>query len=302
MKILVISGFLGAGKTTFIKELVKRTGKQIVVLENEYGETNLDSREIAGESKINIWELTEGCVCCTMKESFATSILTISASLDPEYLVVEPTGIGKLGAILHNIKKVSYEKIRLLKPVVILPPRSYFSHMEEYRDIYLDQLKNAGVIAFSKCENEDSAVIEQVTKAIAEQNPDAQITPTHYSQMPDEWWNSLLESENNRKIKMSVSMRTPPQEITVKQGGLHNIGELVVFLEDILHGTLGGITRAKGILPVGKDWIRFDLADKLYSVRGETLETPSTECVFIGYQIEEEKLHKRLNLPLSYKL
>ena len=93
MKILVVSGFLGAGKTTFIKELIKRTGKQIAVLENEYGDTNLDSQDIQETGELKVWEFAEGCVCCSKKDSFANTILAISASLDPEFLVVEPTGV-----------------------------------------------------------------------------------------------------------------------------------------------------------------------------------------------------------------
>ena len=121
MNILIVSGFLGAGKTTFIKELIRRTRKNIVILENEYGETNLDSQELAksGEN-VDVWDMLEGCVCCTMKDSFAKSIMTISASLQPDYLVVEPTGIGKLSNILDNISKTTYEKIRILPPVAII--------------------------------------------------------------------------------------------------------------------------------------------------------------------------------------
>lgn len=80
MKVLLISGFLGAGKTTFIKELIQRTGKNFVVLENEYGTVDLDSDELQTDS-VMVWELTEGCVCCTVKANFATSIMTIENTL-----------------------------------------------------------------------------------------------------------------------------------------------------------------------------------------------------------------------------
>ena len=89
MKILLVSGFLGAGKTTFIKELIKRTGTHPVIMENEYGDNNLDSLELrndaAREDDIQVMEFMEGCVCCTMKDSFANSVFTIFSSLDPEY-------------------------------------------------------------------------------------------------------------------------------------------------------------------------------------------------------------------------
>ena len=94
MKILVVSGFLGAGKTTFIKEMAQKTKQDFVVMENEYGEVGIDKTILDEEKDINIWELTEGCICCSMKSDFASSILTIANTLDPEYLIVEPTGVG----------------------------------------------------------------------------------------------------------------------------------------------------------------------------------------------------------------
>ena len=96
MKILIISGFLGAGKTTFIKEMSRKIQRDFVVMENEYGETNMDSAFLKGQENLNIWELTEGCICCSTKSDFASSILTIANTLDPEYLIVEPTGVGVL--------------------------------------------------------------------------------------------------------------------------------------------------------------------------------------------------------------
>lgn len=82
MNILIISGFLGAGKTTFIKELIRRTHKNIVVMENEFGSASIDSGAVSGNG-IDVLEFMEGCVCCTMKDSFINSVLTVSATLDP---------------------------------------------------------------------------------------------------------------------------------------------------------------------------------------------------------------------------
>mgnify|MGYP000178811514 CR=1 FL=1 len=90
MKVLVVSGFLGAGKTTFIKTMAQCSGQDFCILENEYGEVDVDTALLKEETEnINVWEMTEGCICCSMKQSFASSLLTISGALDPEYLIVE---------------------------------------------------------------------------------------------------------------------------------------------------------------------------------------------------------------------
>ena len=101
MKILIISGFLGAGKTTFIKEMSRKVQRDFVVMENEYGETNMDSAFLKGQENLNIWELTEGCICCSMKSDFASSVLTIANTLDPEYLYISGpvSQVGQISSV-----------------------------------------------------------------------------------------------------------------------------------------------------------------------------------------------------------
>ena len=105
MKILIVSGFLGAGKTTFIRRLSRNIGKRFVILENEYGAAGIDGarlgKDVAEEG--NIWEMTEQCICCSGKKDFASSVLTIANAVDPEYLIVEPTGVGRLSKIIENL-------------------------------------------------------------------------------------------------------------------------------------------------------------------------------------------------------
>ena len=108
MKILIVTGFLGAGKTTFIRRLSRNIGKRFVILENEYGAAGIDGarlgKDVAEEG--NIWEMTEQCICCSGKKDFASSVLTIANAVDPEYLIVEPTGVGRLSKIIENLKQI----------------------------------------------------------------------------------------------------------------------------------------------------------------------------------------------------
>ena len=160
MKILVISGFLGAGKTTFIKELAKRTKQDFAVMENEYGAVGVDGGLLSEENEdsdvpLNIWELTEGCICCTRKSDFATSILTIANTIDPEYLIVEPTGVGMLSKIIENIKMIQYERISLLSPITILDGAHFEEMLDKFPETCRDQIQAAGLVVISKKENAD---------------------------------------------------------------------------------------------------------------------------------------------------
>ena len=126
---------------------------RFVILENDYGGTNLDSQFLSQKTGADIWELTEGCACCTMKQSFVTTLLTIESSLSPDLLIVEPSGVAKLGDLIGNVKKLNYERFEILSPVVIFSPLNYSEYLRDYKEIYEEQIKNAGQILFSKTQN-----------------------------------------------------------------------------------------------------------------------------------------------------
>lgn len=309
MKILVVSGFLGAGKTTFIKELIRRTKKQPVILENEYGDNNLDSRSLSGGGALEILEFMEGCVCCTKKDSFVNTVLSISAAMDPEYLVIEPTGIGKLGNILSSIRRIEYERIALLPSVLVLAPRSINSYLKEFPEIYTDQVKHASKIVFSKSENESPELLQRVTEQIRTINADAEIISSHYSTMDDAWWNALFEGSQSaakaveppeyRKRSLGYSLNDvaqnlgQPQQITLKNVALSSLAELIILLEDVLRGRFGYIPRAKGVVLVGAEYLRFDLADNLYAIIGADEKEPKSQLTFIGNRLDVEGLRAR---------
>ncbi len=301
MKILVVSGFLGAGKTTFIKELIKRTGREIAVLENEYGDTNLDSQEIQETGELKVWEFMEGCVCCSKKDSFANTIIAISASLNPEYLVVEPTGVGKLSNIIANIHKVSYENIRLLNPLAVLAPVSYHENMKEYGELYGDQIANAKGIIFSKIENEASNLLTKIKNEISTINPDAWISDIPYKEHDDEWWNQILQDPESEAAPIGENVINEAEQdpvymkqVSFRDVQLSSVSELILLLEDTIRYGLGSIVRAKGAIKAGDDFIRFDVADRMYAISGAD-EALDNQAVFIGENPDMEKLERRLH-------
>lgn len=309
MKILIVSGFLGAGKTTFIKELIRRTNKNIVVMENEFGSASLDSSAVSGNG-IDVLEFMEGCVCCTMKDSFVNSVLTVSATLDPEYLVIEPTGAAELGSVISSLKKICYEKITLADPVTILSPAGFYSNMNSCGGIFTDQIRHASIVVLSKTESADKEEISAVIREIREINPTAEIVTEHYTHKNDNWWNGLLESQCN-PVMTRIPVRSRDiglEEFTVKEQGFNNPAELVEMLRGLLWGYYGGVIRAKGVVKAGREWVRFDLADGMYSITGEMPDASSRaaesqdsgsenalaeQCVFIGRNINREKILSR---------
>ncbi len=141
MKILIVSGFLGSGKTSFIKALAKASKKQFVIVENEFAELGLDAELIKSDDNLEmeIWELTEGCICCSLNLDFSNSVLTIANTLNPEYLIVEPSGVALTSNIVKQLNKICYEQIELLSPITIVDAQNYRLSKEKYPDYFYDQ-------------------------------------------------------------------------------------------------------------------------------------------------------------------
>lgn len=299
MQILLVSGFLGAGKTTFIKELIKRTDKRPVIMENEYGANNLDSLELQGSStdnnEVKVLEFMEGCVCCTMKDSFVNSVLAIYSSLAPEYLIIEPTGVGKLSSIIENLRPILNKVIFLLEPVVVLSPLTFKQNMNEWPLLYTDQIANAGKIIFSKCENADPSEFKNVEEQIRKINPTAKIINEHYTMMDDTFWRSLMEDANRKDPAADFSLQQTESfsQVSISSAGLYNPAQLIMLLEDCIRGRYGLVSRAKGTLIVGDEYLRFDLADKMYAITDSPAD--NCQCVFIGKNLNEKKLRNYLS-------
>ncbi len=296
MKILVVSGFLGAGKTTFIKELIQKSGTTPVVLENEFGDNSIDSAAIQEGSDLQVMEFMEGCVCCTQKDTFSNTILAISSSLDPEYLVVEPTGVAKLSNIIQNIHRVSYERIRLMKSVVILSPASFDRNRQDFPDIYEDQIRYADIICFSKLKASLPEEVQRVKTLVREMNPKAEIVDYDYRDGEPIWWKELMRSEaDSHFLEEEKAAPSNMAQISITDVKLSDFGELIKVLEDTLRGKYGNIPRAKGYLTIGEETVRFDLADGMYAMIGSNEADVPKQCVFIGTKLKERSLRRSLH-------
>ena len=299
MKILVISGFLGAGKTTFIKELARRTGRDFAVMENEYGEVGIDGPILSQDgpdssAELNIWELTEGCICCSTKSDFASSLLTIANTVDPEYLIVEPTGVGFLSKVMENIRQIQYEHITLLAPVTVLDGHSFERYQAEFREIYVDQIAAAETILVSKMEGADCDTLAHLEQGIRRLNPNADLVMQHYSQQDDAWFEGLLnKGENGQTLSPAQDMLAGLENLGVTGLELAHEQQLLVFLQGVVSGVFGNICRAKGYLPVGISWLRFDVTDRRYTITGiEPME--DSRAVFIGEGLKRAWLREVL--------
>ena len=291
MKILIISGFLGAGKTTFIKELAKRTKKEIAIFENEYGTSGVDGDILKEATKVNIWELTEGCICCSVKGDFAASVLTIANTVNPEYLVIEPTGVAMLSNLITNLKQIEYEHIKLMAPISIVDALSLERYKNEFPEIYKDQIEFADTVIFSKSENLSENEKEKLGLEINSINNSCNIVSDHYSTRSDNWWDSLLLKYLDGTVDIPIKDETAemPDSFSLNNISVRSVEKFIIFLENLIRGLYGNVFRAKGSFAIKGINLRFDVADNRYQVELDTDEI-SDKVVFIGNDIKKKKI------------
>lgn len=286
MKILVVSGFLGAGKTTFIQELVRRTGRDFAIYENEYGQADIDARRLRQDSDLKVWESTENCICCSGKQDFATSVLTISNTIDPEYLIVEPTGVAKLQSILDNVNQVAWERISLLAPITVVDAVSWQNQRTDFPEIFDNQLSAAASVVISKLAPGSEDADEPIKQLAAEMNPQAEvIAESSYADIPDEWWNGLLTRALDGSVLKDAAGEKDEgpdlETMALTHAELPSPTHLIWLLDAASAGVFGKLARAKGTLPCGNQWVKFDLVERAWAITGDEPQEES-RCVFIG--------------------
>ena len=291
MKILLVSGFLGAGKTTFIKELAKNINLEFVVLENEYADIGVD-KDFLDEKNLNVWEMSEGCICCSMKGDFKSSIKRIYSEINPEYLVVEPTGVGMLSSIIENIREINNNDIEILSPLTLIDITSFNEYLETFNNFFIDNLKNTGKVMLTKLENSNHFEIENIKNEILRINNNLEIITTDYRNFPKEWFANLLnKSIDNKVIDKNFSLK---KHINLKTFSKENVNlktmdELGLFLNKLVNGDFGKIYRAKGIVKIDGYWGKFNLVYKNFEMEPIS-DAKVTKIVIIGNNLDIENL------------
>ena len=291
MKVLLVSGFLGAGKTTFIKEMSKNINLEFVVLENEYADIGVDG-DFLDEKNLNVWEMSEGCICCSMKGDFKSSIKRIYSEINPEYLIIEPTGVGMLSSIIENIREINNNDIEILSPLTLIDVTSFNEYLKTFNNFFIDNLKNTGKVILTKLENYNPFDIENIKNEISKINNNLEIIIDDYRTFPKEWFADLLnKSIDNKVIDKNFSLKTHINLRTFSKENINlkTMDELGLFLNRLVNGDFGKIYRAKGIVKIDGYWGKFNLVYKNFEMEPIT-DPKGTKIVIIGNNLDIENL------------
>ena len=325
VKIDIISGFLGAGKTTLIKKLLKEgfQNEQVVLIENEFGEIGIDGGFLK-EAGIEIREMNSGCICCSLVGDFGASLKEVVEKYNPDRIIIEPSGVGKLSDVIKAVQGVQKEvDIALNSYTTVVDAKKCRMYMRNFGEFFNNQVEYAGAIIMSRTDIVDEKKVQEAMELLRSINKKAAIITTPIEKLSGEKLVEVMEHP------VSLEEEMMEEEVCPECGhvhehhhehhhhGEHECGcghehhhhadevftswgketirkytkEELTGILDSLSGSeeYGVILRAKGMLPCDGTWIYFDMVPEETEIREGAPEYTGRLCV-IGSKLNEEKL------------
>ena len=200
-KIDIISGFLGAGKTTFIKKLLEEAiaGEKVILIENEFGEIGIDGGFLK-DSGIEIREMNSGCICCSLVGDFGRSLEEVLTTYHPDRVLIEPSGVGKLSDVTKAVLDVSKKlDVALNMSVTVVDASKCKMYMKNFGEFFNDQIEHAGTIVVSRTDTASKEKVDQAVQMLREHNAHATIVTTPIAQLDGAQMLALIEKPVDMK-------------------------------------------------------------------------------------------------------
>ena len=336
-KIDIFSGFLGAGKTTLIKKLIREAyrNEKVVLIENEFGEIGVDGGFLA-EAGIEITEMNSGCICCSLVGDFSKALAKVLVEYRPDRILIEPSGVGKLSDVIRAVRDVASEDAELSSFVTVVDAAKCRMYLKNFGEFFGDQIEHAGAIILSHTKHLSEEKVNAAVALCREHNKDAVIVTTDWDELTGEQIKDAMERRDTLDAameQMKAEQSCPVcghhhhehhhhehgehcdcHEHHHDHHGHHHADEVFVsfgaetakaFCEDELRHTLaaledpslGTVLRAKGIVAGKEGWIHFDYVPGESDVRTGAPGVIGRLCV-IGAGLDREKLSALFGVPL----
>ena len=321
-KIDIISGFLGAGKTTLIKKLLSQAfqGEKLVLIENEFGEISIDGGFLK-ESGVQISEMSSGCICCSLVGDFGKALREVQSQFHPDRILIEPSGVGKLSDVIVAVQNTIADEpeMTLNSFTTVADATKVKVYMKNFGEFYNNQIESAGAIVLSRTQKVSQEKLEAAVAMLREKNPDAAILTTPWDDLDGKVILSAMEKvslADELLAKMRAEHEAEEAEHehehhhdhehehehhhdtswgkeTPKTFQRADIDRILTALDS---GEYGKILRAKGIVG-GADgaWIEFDYVPEEHDVRTGHPDYTGRLCV-IGAELKEDKLAELFGL------
>ena len=305
-KIDIFSGFLGAGKTYLMKKLIEEGAyeEKIAIIENEFGEVSIDAEILKG-TNIDIKEINSGCICCQVTGDFKDAILEVISNYNPSRIIIEPSGVAKLTDIIKifNEKEIK-SRTEIHNVITVIDPEKYDRYIENFKEFYLDQIKNAKKIVISRTQKIPRTKVLEVKGKLEKLNKKATIIYGDFEKLNGDF---ILNYDENKKIEIN-EVKGIRASFSKKENGNKNAKE--VFESFAIYPTLklskeelkskfdfisksqsyGDIIRAKGIVKLQDGTIgQFDFVKEEFVIR-KIDDKGKNVISFIGVNLKKEEL------------
>ena len=203
-KVDIISGFLGAGKTTFIKELISKvySGEKMVLIENEFGEIGVDSRFMQ-DAGIEVTEMNSGCICCTLVGDFARALKQVVDTYHPDRIIIEPSGVGKLSDVAKAVSDMQEEaQIEVDSLITVVDGKKAKMYMKNFGEFFDNQIEYANTIVLSRSQMMDEVKLKECIELLREKNEEAAIVTTEWDKLSGDMIKAALEQGHDLKKEM----------------------------------------------------------------------------------------------------
>lgn len=206
-KVDIFSGFLGAGKTTLIKKLIKEayTGEKLVVIENEFGKIGIDSGFLT-EAGIEITEMNSGCICCSLVGDFGEALKKVKADFDPDRILIEPSGVGKLSDVIRAVREADVEGLTLNAFTVVIDAGKCKLYMKNFSEFYRNQIEFASSIILSRTDGIREDKLEDCVSTVRAINPKATLITTPWNQLDGAAMLAAMEGKSSLEGELTAML------------------------------------------------------------------------------------------------
>lgn len=300
IKVDIISGFLGSGKTTLIKNLLESINyERVVVIENEFGQIGID-KEIIQKDGFDIIELQNGCICCSIKLNFKDTLLEVINNFKPTRIIIEPTGVGLLSEIITMINDSNLNEVLSLNSLItVVDGVNYLEYIDNFGDFFEDQIENAQIIIISKSQFIDKNNLDNIIKSLRNINKNAHIIHENWSNISFlklfEVLNLLSDeiSDNldckNRK-NITENMKSI-ESISINPLKSYSVEEIEDIFKILSENTFGNIIRCKGFVDSGDCLLEFNYVNKQYTIK-QRVKNTNSKLTIIGTNLKKKDLLK----------
>lgn len=296
IKVDVISGFLGAGKTTLIKKLLKSYKEEkVVLIENEFGDIGVDA-DIVEREGFDVFEITSGCICCIMKKDFVAIFEKIIKEYKPERVLIEPTGISILSEIIEVLKRPEFKDICEINSLItVIDGISYLEQRDVFGEFFEDQIINAGTLIISKSQLALRCNIDETIKSLRELNSKAPIITDNWSDLTQEEVKAVLDLDLNVDFEDLFYTEYKPcsdnqfDALAIKTSKKFTKEALKEVLETLREPEFGRVIRGKGFLKGKGVSLEFSYANGRFEIYEDKHNGAGKLCI-IGQNLEEKKI------------